>query len=123
MRYQKLWHVKREFDSPYTDTLLNNMIFMTFMSQGRNNTVVARVVKSDSLDVTSVPSAELINGRMINLYECPEDIQQKIWKRLSKQARLEFVWHSMPRNKRINVTVSLMADALGAQSFKWYEIK
>lgn len=96
---------------------------MTLMSPGVNNTQVARVIKSDSLDCTSVPSAELINGRMLNLYECPKNISLKVWKKLNKQARLELIWGYLPRNKRINILVSLLADSLGAQSFKWYEIK
>lgn len=96
---------------------------MTLMSPGVNNTQVARVIKSDSLDCTSVPSAELINGRMLNLYECPENISLKVWKKLHKQDRLNLIWEQLPRNKRINITVSLLADAFGAQSFKWYEIK
>lgn len=95
---------------------------MTFMSPGVNNTQVARVVKSDSLDCTSVPSAELINGRMLNLYECPKNIPLKVWKKATKQERLEMVWKSLSRNKRINIMVTVMADSFGAQSFKWYEI-
>lgn len=96
---------------------------MTFVSPGVRGTQVARVVKSDSLDFTSVPSAELINGRMLDLYSCPENIQPKIWKKLHKQARLELLWNQLSRNKKIHITVTIMADALGAMSFKWYEIK
>ena len=112
-----------EFESHYANTPIKHMIFMTLMSPGVNNTQVARVIKSDSLDCTSVPSAELINGRMLNLYECPENISLKVWKKLHKQDRLNLIWEQLPRNKRINITVSLLADAFGAQSFKWYEIK
>lgn len=92
------------------------------MSHGVDNTKVTRVVKSNSLDYTSVPSAELINGRMLNLYECPKDIPVKIWKKTSKQSRLEVVWRSLPRKKRIHIVVSMMADYYGAEKFEWYEI-
>jgi alkyl hydroperoxide reductase subunit AhpC len=98
------------------------MIYITFMSHGVNNTEVTRVVKSDSLDYTSVPSAELINGRMLNLYECPENIPVKVWKKSTKQSRLEMVWKSLPRKRRIHIVVSMMADSYGAEKFEWYEI-
>lgn len=98
------------------------MIFITFMGRGVRNTTVTRMVKTESLDCTSVPSAEFINGRIVNLYECPKNVPLKVWKRLHKQARMEIVWRGMSRNKRINTIVMMMADAFGAEKFKWYEI-
>ena len=99
------------------------MIFITLTSAGVNNTQVARVIKSDSLDCTSVPSAELINGRMLNLFDCPEGTSPKTWKKMNKQARLEWLWNTLPRNKRIHICVSLLAESFNASNFKWYEIK
>ena len=92
------------------------------MGHGVNNTEMTRVVKSDSLDYTSVPSAEFINGRILDLYKCPENIQVKVWKKSTKQSRLEMVWRSLPRKKRIHIVVSMMADYYGAKKFEWYEI-
>lgn len=119
MRWREIYRFEPDYANIHT---FKQMFYITLMGHGRNDTTVARVIKTNDLDVTSVPSAELINGRTVNLFECPENIHLKIWKRLNKQDRLALLWQNMPRNKRANIVISMLAEAYGVQKFKWYEI-
>ena len=97
------------------------MIVLTIKCKGLRNNLYARVIKSDSLDYTSVPPTELVKGK-VKYFVKPEAISVKTWNRMSSQDKLAWYWRNMPRKARIDVVCSILCDNFNGVNFEWYEI-